>query len=73
MCRAILRDASSSLYKLDPFLDVNGILRVGGRRTRASLTDDTKVSIILPRNSHVTKLIVKHLHERTHQQGKGSP
>ena len=54
--------SSSSLYKLDPFLDVNGILRVGGRLTRASLTDDTKFPIILPRNSHVTKLIVKHFH-----------
>ena len=62
---------SRSLYKLDPFLDVNGILRVGGRLTRASLTDDTKFPIILPRNSHVTKLIVKHFHERTHHQGKG--
>jgi len=63
--------SSSSLYKLDPFLDVNGILPVGGRLTRASLTDGTKFPIILPRNSHVTKLIVKHFHERTHHQGKG--
>ena len=62
---------SSSLYKLDPFLDVNGILQVGGRLTRASLTDDTKFPIILPRNSHVTKLIVKHFQERTYHQGKG--
>ena len=62
---------SSSLYKLDPFLDVDGILRVGGRLRRASLTDDIKFPIILPRNSHVTRLIVKHFHERTHHQGKG--
>jgi len=60
---------SSSLCKLDPFLDMNGILRVGGLLTRASLTDDTKFPIILPRNSHVTKLIDKHFHERTHHQG----
>ena len=33
---------SSSLYKLDPFLDGNGILRVGGRLRRASLTEDVK-------------------------------
>ena len=31
---------SSSVYKLDPFLEVNGILRVSGRLRRASLTDD---------------------------------
>ena len=62
---------SSSVYKLDPFLDVDGIFRVGGRLKRASLTDDIKFPIILSRNSHVTKLIVKHFHERTHHQGKG--
>ena len=62
---------SSSLYKLDPFLDADRILRVGGRLRRASLTDDIKFPIILPRHSHVTKLIVKHFHERTHHQGKG--
>ena len=47
------------------------MLRVGGRLTRASFTDDTKFPIILPRNSHVTKVIVKHFHERTHHQSKG--
>ena len=62
---------SSSLYKLDPFLDGNGILRVGGRLRRASLTEDVKFPIILPRNSLVTKLIVKHFHKRTQHQGKG--
>lgn len=62
---------NSSLYKLDPFLDGNGILRVGGRLRRTSLTEDVKFPIILPRNSHVTKLIVKHFHERTQHQGKG--
>ena len=38
----------SSLYKLDPFLDADGILRVGGRLRRASLSDDVKFPIILP-------------------------
>ena len=50
---------------------MDGILRVGGRLRRASLTDDIKFPIILPRNNHVTKLIVKHFYERTHHQGKG--
>ena len=61
----------SSLYKLDPFLDADGILRVGGRLRRASLSDDVKFPIILPRDSHVTMLIVKHFHESTSHQGKG--
>ena len=60
----------SSLYKLDPFVDEDGILRVDGRLRRASLSDDMKFPIILPRNSHVTTLIVRYFHERTNHQGK---
>ena len=60
----------SSLYKLDPFVDEEGILRVGGRVRRASLSDDVKFLIILPRNSHVTTFIVRYFHERTSHQGK---
>ena len=53
---------SSWLYKLDPFLDGNRILRVCGRLRHASLTEDVKFPIIVPRNSHVTELIVMHFH-----------
>ena len=59
-----------SLYKLDPFVDDDGILRVGGRLRRASLSDDMKFPIILPRNSHVTTLIVRYFHARTSHQSK---
>ena len=61
----------SSLYKVDPFIDEDRILRLGGRLRRASLVDDIKLPIILPRDSHATKLIVKHFPERTRHQGKG--
>ena len=54
---------NSSLYKLDPFVDDNGILRVGGRLRRANLNDDYKFPIILPKNNHVSSLIVRHFHE----------
>ena len=53
----------SSLYKLDPFVDDDGILQVGGCLRRASLSDDMKFPIILPRNSHVTMLIVRQDHD----------
>ena len=42
----------TSLQKLDPFLDKDGVLRVGGRIRRADLNDETKFQIILPRDSH---------------------
>ena len=47
------------------------MLRVGGRLKRASLSDDVKFPVILPRDSHITMLIVQYFHERTRHQGKG--
>ena len=60
----------TSLQKLDPFLDKDGVLRVGGRIRRADLNDETKFPIILPRDSHITKLLVQHFHEACLHQGR---
>ena len=62
---------ASSLYQLDPFLDANGILRVGGRIRRSSLSYDAKHPIILPRKGHVTELIICHHHQIVEHQGRG--
>ena len=61
---------SSSLHQLDPFVDSDGILRVGGRLRRASLTDSNKFPVILPRKSHISNLIIKHYHEQVQHQGR---
>ena len=61
----------SSLYKLDPFLDSQGILRVGGRLRNASLPFEVKFPAILPRRSHVTTLIIRYFHEKIKHQGRG--
>ena len=57
--------------KLDPYIDEDGVLRVGGRLKNADYADQVKHPIILPKGSHVTKLIIKHYHEYTKHQGKG--
>ena len=62
---------SSALAKLDPFVDPDGILRVGGRLRRARLSCDVKFPAILPKESHVTNLVVKHFHEKVRHQGRG--
>ena len=61
----------SSINKLDPFIDENGILRVGGRLKHADLSDEVKHPVILPKGSHVTSLIIRYYHENTKHQGKG--
>ena len=60
----------ATLQKLDPFLDQNGILRVGGRIRRANLKEDIKFPILLPRDGHITKLLVQHFHKLCMHQGR---
>ncbi|XP_011877909.1 PREDICTED: uncharacterized protein LOC105567569 [Vollenhovia emeryi] len=56
--------ARSQLIKLSPFLDAKGILRVGGRLKHALLAYDQKHPIILPDDSHLSRLIVEACHRR---------
>jgi hypothetical protein len=60
-----------SFFNLDPFLDEEGILRVGGRLKRSSLMYGVKHPIILPKEGHVTHLLIKHFHEKLAHQGRG--
>ena len=62
---------ASMLYRLDPFLDREGILRVGGRIQQASLHEDIKNPVILPKKGHITELLIKDFHEKAHHQGRG--
>ena len=61
----------STIYKLDPFLDQGGILRVGGRLAKSYMTIDEKHPVILPRKGHVTALVIRYCHEETKHQGRG--
>ncbi|XP_058828458.1 uncharacterized protein LOC131688285 [Topomyia yanbarensis] len=54
----------SFVYLLDPCLDDNGLLRVGGRLRQSKLSYDTKHQLLLPRHSILTSLILhdEHVH-----------
>ena len=60
----------SSLYRLQPFLDDRGTLRVGGRLRRAEMEYEEKHPAILPKSSHLTTLIIRHHHEKVDHEGK---
>jgi len=62
---------TSSLYRLDPFLDGDGILRVGGRIRNALVSYEIKHPVILPSKGHITALLVRYHHERISHQGRG--
>lgn len=53
---------SDPLINFSPFLDDEGIMRVGGRLENASLSYSKKHPIILPRNEPIVKMIVTDTH-----------
>ncbi|XP_062541898.1 uncharacterized protein LOC134209893 [Armigeres subalbatus] len=58
---------NSQLYKSTPFLDDDGVLRMRGRTSGcAFISEEAKNPIILPRDHHVTTLIIAHYHAKYH-------
>ena len=53
---------SSPTHRLDPKLDGDGILRVGGRLGRSAMPEEVKHPYILPKNHLVTRLILEDIH-----------
>ena len=59
----------SPLRKLSPFVDEDGLLRVGGRTSSADISFDEKHPLIIPK-SHISTLLVRHYHEQVAHQGR---
>ena len=62
---------TSQLYRLDPFVDKAGIMRVGGRLRRSGCTPEIKHPVILPNRHRITDLLIRHHHEVAGHQGRG--
>lgn len=52
----------SSIVSLNPFIDQDGIIRVGGRIQQSELPTEQKHSIILPNKHKVTRLLIMQEH-----------
>ena len=61
---------SSSLFKLDPFLDTDEVLRVGGRLKRSILDLNEVHPVILPKANLITEAIVTWCHENVADSGR---
>ena len=53
----------SPIYILEPFLDEEGTLRVGGCLKNSPLPEKAQHPIILPKNHHVSRLVARRAHE----------
>lgn len=61
--------SKSKLLQLNPFIDSNNILRVGGRLKNAMIDPEMKHPIILPHCNPLTDLIIDHAHKLTFHGG----
>ncbi len=61
----------SKLHHLDAFIDKDGMIKVGGRLSHSSYSHSFKHPLILPKEHHVTELIIAHCHASVKHQGKG--
>ncbi|XP_064618822.1 uncharacterized protein LOC135482568 [Lineus longissimus] len=52
----------SGIYRLDPYVDKAGVLRVGGRVQRADVPECQKHPMVLPGKGHVVQVLIAHHH-----------
>lgn len=57
------------LAALQPFIDAKGFIRVGGRLQNSKLPYDTRHQLFIPRNHHVTELLIRQYHEERLHDG----
>lgn len=64
---------NSIIKSLSPILDSSDVLRVGGRLNNVDVSEmnvKQRNPIILPKDSHITRLIIGHYHSKVYHQGR---
>lgn len=61
--------SNSKLLNLNPFIDSDGILKVGGRLEKSQIKPETKHPAILPHDSRLTTLLIDEAHKQTFHGG----
>jgi hypothetical protein len=69
LMRKGLPSNKSSLLTLNPFLDGNQCLRVGGRLRNSELNFNQQHPLILPKGHHITTLIIEDTHNKNLHAG----
>lgn len=62
--------SNSSLFKLNPIVDDNGLLRVGGRLTESNLLRHEANPLLIPGKHHIATLLIRHHHAAVKHQGR---
>ena len=62
---------SSKISSSNPYLDENGIIRVAGRLEKSDINNDCKHPALMPKDCHISKLIILWCHQKTGHSGRG--
>ena len=62
---------SSNIYKLDPFIDRNGLLRVGDWLNQSTMDESVEHPLLIPKASILARLIIKWYPEKNAHSGRG--
>ncbi|KRX13015.1 Tigger transposable element-derived protein 6, partial [Trichinella nelsoni] len=63
------KNPEGKLARFNPYLDENGLLRVGGRLQNSDMDAERKHPILLPSTHPVVMLLIKRVHERSLHAG----
>ncbi|XP_060603719.1 uncharacterized protein LOC132756616 [Ruditapes philippinarum] len=61
---------NSAIVSLNPYLDNDGLIRVGGRLGQSCLQIELTNPIVLSGRSHIATLIIRYFHEKIKHQGR---
>ena len=64
---------SSSIYRLDPYIEGNGLLRVGGwlNQSTVDIDESVKQPLLIQKSSVLARIIIKWCHENVSHSGRG--
>ena len=62
---------ASIIHQLDPFLDKDGVFRVGGRLLKSNLSHELKHPVFVHKYCNIPQLIIRYYHKKTAHSGRG--
>ena len=62
---------TSRIYGLDPYVDSDGFLRLGGRLRKCELDANIAHPVLLPKNSCISVAIIRWCHKNVAYEGRG--
>ena len=66
------KNSAVSLRRLNPFVDNEGVLRVGGRLANALEDESFKCPVVMPKKAASTKVMIQWHHAQIEHRGKHS-